>query len=141
VPQQEYAGFWIRFGATLIDLVVFSIVMLTPLTLIYGQEYWLGDVSPLSFWNLLFGYVLPAVATIWFWRRYLATPGKMALGLKIVDAQTGGKITLGQSVGRYFAFIVSAMPLFLGYIWVGIDKRKQGFHDKLAGTVVVRRRT
>ncbi len=138
MENQEYAGFWIRFGAVLIDLVVIAIVFWVPLTLIYGEEYWVGDRFYYGFWDLMFNYVLPFFATVWFWVRYFGTPGKMALRLRIVDAKTGRKLSLGQAVGRYFAYIVAAIPLFLGYIWVGIDKRKQGLHDKLAGTVVIR---
>ena len=84
-------------------------------------------------------YILPAVAVITFWIYKSATPGKMAPNLTIVDAKTGGKPSTGQLIGRYFGYYVSIIPLFLGLIWVGIDKRKQGFHDKLAGTVVIRR--
>jgi len=62
----------------------------------------------------------------------------MVLRLKLVDAKTGNRLSIGQAVGRYFAYILAAIPLLLGYIWVGIDKRKQGWHDKLAGTVVIR---
>ena len=138
MENQEYAGFWIRLGAALIDLVVIAIVFSVPLTLIYGEEYWIGDQFFYGFWDLMLVYILPFVATIWFWLRYFGTPGKMALRLKIVDADTGGKLSLAQAIGRYFAYFVSAIPLLLGYIWVGIDKRKQGIHDKLAGTVVVR---
>ena len=138
MENKEYAGFWIRLGAALIDLVVIAIVFLVPLTLIYGEEYWIGDQFFYGFWDLMLGYILPFVATVWFWLRYFGTPGKMALQLKIVDADTGGKLSLAQAIGRYFAYFVSAIPLLLGYIWVGIDKRKQGIHDKLAGTVVVR---
>ena len=138
MENQEYAGFWIRFGAVLIDLVVMAIVFWVPLTLIYGEEYWVGDQFYHGFWDLMFSYILPFVVTIWFWLRFFGTPGKMALRLKIVDANTGSQLSLGQAIGRYFAYIVAAIPLLLGYIWVGIDKRKQGLHDKLAGTVVIR---
>ncbi len=51
---------------------------------------------------------------------------------------TGGKSSTAQFIIRYLGYYVSIIPLFLGIIWVGIDKRKQGFHDKLAGTVVLR---
>ena len=71
------------------------------------------------------------VAIFWYAR-------KMVLKLKIVDAGTGNKLTFGQAIGRYFAYILSAIPFFLGYIWVGFDKRKQSWHDKLAGTIVIR---
>ena len=56
----------------------------------------------------------------------------------IVDAKTGGKPSLGQLVGRYFSYFLSALPLGLGIFWVGWDAKKQGWHDKLAGTLVVR---
>lgn len=136
--EQEYAGFWIRVGASLIDVVILLIVIAIPLTFIYGEDYWLGEQLIYGFWDVLINYVFPFVVTIWFWRRFLATPGKMATKLKIVDAKTGNKMSVAQSIGRYFAYIISTLPLCLGFIWVGIDKRKQGWHDKLAGTVVVR---
>ena len=134
----KYAGFWIRLGAVLIDLMVMGVVLYIPSTVIYGSEYWVGDQFFYGFWDLIFSYVLPLVGTIWFWLRFSGTPGKMALKLKIVDADTGNKLTFGQAIGRYFAYILSAIPFFLGYIWVGFDKRKQGWHDKLAGTIVIR---
>ena len=138
MENKEYAGFWIRFGALLIDLVIMMIVLYVPLSLIYGEEYWVGDKLIYGFWDVMLGYVVPFVATIWFWLHYLGTPGKMAMKLQIVDASTGGKMRTGQAIGRYFAYIISAVPLCLGFIWVGVDQRKQGWHDKLAGTVVIR---
>ncbi len=134
----EYAGFWVRVGAALIDSLLIFIVILPILTLIYGQEYWTNDSFAMGIWDVLLNYVLPAIAIILFWLYKSATPGKMALKLTIVDASTGGKPSTGQLVGRYFAYYVSIIPLMLGIIWVGIDKRKQGWHDKLAGTVVIR---
>ncbi|WP_461519572.1 RDD family protein [Porticoccus sp.] len=136
----EYAGFWIRFGALLIDMVFMSIVFLFPLTLIYGEEYWLGDQIVHGFWDMLLGYVVPIVVTIWFWLRYMGTPGKMALKLRIVDASSGEKMSMEQAIGRYFAYILATLPLLLGLLWVGVDRKKQGWHDKLAGTVVIRHR-
>jgi uncharacterized RDD family membrane protein YckC len=138
MENNEYAGFWIRFGAMLIDLVVMVIVLLIPLTMIYGEEYWLGEKFIYGFWDVILGYIVPIAATIWFWLRYMGTPGKMATKLRIVDAATGNKMTTGQAIGRYFAYTIAVLPLCLGLIWVGIDKKKQGWHDKLAGTVVIR---
>jgi len=134
----EYAGFWVRLGAVLIDMLIMAIVLYVPLSMIYGEEYWMGNQVIYGFWDLLFGYILPIIATIWFWLRFLGTPGKMALKLRIVDAETGQKMSTGQAIGRYFAYIPALLPLCLGLIWVGIDKKKQGWHDKLANTVVIR---
>lgn len=109
----------------LIDLVIMTIVLYVPLLFIYGEEYWLGEQYIYGFWDILLGYVAPIVATIWFWLRFFGTPVKMALKLKIVNARTGNKLSLGQAIGRYFAYIPAIPPLGLGLIWVGVDKKKQ----------------
>jgi len=134
----EYAGFWIRVGAALIDTVLILIVITPILMAIYGDSYWKEETMLHGFWDLVFGYVLPAVIVIVFWVYKSATPGKMATKLIIVDAQTGGKPSTRQFIIRYVGYYLAMLPLFLGIIWVGIDKRKQGWHDKLAGTVVIR---
>ena len=140
MDDREYAGFWIRVAAALIDTALFLIVFSIPLTLIYGVGYWTSATATGSLWDSLIQYVLPLVLTVWFWTRYLGTPGKMLLRLRVVDARTGEALSTGQAIGRYLGYYVSILPFMLGFIWVGIDKRKQGFHDKLAGTVVIRER-
>lgn len=138
MKQQEYAGFWIRFGAFLIDFVILFVILFVLLSIIYGDDYWVSNQLVHGFWDAILNYVLPIVVTVWFWLRYLGTPGKMILGLKIVDATSGEKLSLGQAVGRYFAYILSAIPVGLGFLWIAFDDKKQGWHDKLAGSVVVR---
>ena len=138
MDNQEYAGFWIRVGAALIDTVIFLVVFSVPLTLLYGAGYWSAEQAVSGFWDVLIRYIAPIVITVWFWTKYLGTPGKMVLRLRVVDAETGRAISTPQAIGRYLGYYVSILPFMLGFIWVGIDKRKQGFHDKLAGTVVLR---
>lgn len=58
--------------------------------------------------------------------------------LRVVDAETGKTLSVGQAVARYLCYIISMLPLCLGFIWVAFDRRKQGWHDKIAQTVVVR---
>ena len=99
--NQEYAGFWIRVGAALIDSILVLIIILPILWVIYGKSYWLGESYVQGFWDLLLSYVLPAIAVITFWVYKSATPGKMATKLTIVDARTGGKPSTGQFVIRY----------------------------------------
>ena len=132
-----YAGFWLRLFACLIDALLYFLFTLTALVLIFG---W-GNIAT-SVWT--FGpteetikYVFPAVLTVSLWRRYKATPGKLALRMVIVDAKTGAAPSLGQCIVRYLGYIPATLPLCLGLLWVAVDKRKQGWHDKLAGTVVV----
>lgn len=138
MSEQQYAGFWIRVGAALIDTILILIVISPILTAIYGTEYWESESFTQGFWDVLFNYLLPAVVVTVFWIYKSATPGKMLTKLTIVDAKTGGKPSTGQFIVRYLGYYVSTIPLLLGLIWVGIDKRKQGWHDKLAGTVVIR---
>lgn len=132
-----YVGFWPRLAASLLDSLILMIIIV-PVLLVAYPDYWTSTAivnGPLDF---LVSWVLPAVAVILFWVYRGATPGKMAFEARIVDAMTGNPATTGQLVGRYFGYFVSTLPLLLGFLWVAFDSRKQGFHDKLAGTVVVR---
>lgn len=138
MDEYEYAGFWVRTGAAFIDTILILIIIVPILTAIYGTDYWINQAIVKGFWDVLFNYILPAIAIIIFWAYKSATPGKMALKLTIVDAKTGGPPSTGQLIGRYFGYYISIIPLFLGLIWVGIDRRKQGLHDKIAGTVVIK---
>ena len=89
--------------------------------------------------DFLISWVLPAVVVIWFWVSRGQTPGKMAIGAKVVDAESGELVSVGQGILRYVGYFVSAIVLLLGYIWVGIDARKRGWHDFIGRTVVVRK--
>lgn len=136
----EYVGFWLRVGAAIIDTLLISIIIFPLLWAIYGPVYLTSDrliQGPLDF---LISWVAPAVAVVLFWIARQATPGKMAIGARIVDAKTGGRPTNLQLVVRYLGYYVAMIPLFVGIVWVAFDPRKQGWHDKLAGTVVVRKR-
>jgi uncharacterized RDD family membrane protein YckC len=134
----EYVGFWKRFVAFLIDTFIILVVTVPLVLAIYGPRY--SDRGANGFagvWDFLIQVVLPAIAVIVFWRYRGATPGKMAISARIVDARTFAAPSTGRLVTRYFAYIVSTLPVFIGFLWIGIDRRKQGFHDKIAGTVVV----
>lgn len=122
--------------ASVIDMLIMLIVVVPLLLAIYGRAY-LQQMGLAGFWDFVIQVVLPAVATVLFWKYRGATPGKMAISARIVDATTGGPPSTARLIGRYFGYIVSTLPLFLGFIWIAIDRRKQGFHDKLANTVVV----
>jgi uncharacterized RDD family membrane protein YckC len=135
----EYAGFWVRTLASLVDSVLVVVLIVPILTMIYGKAYWENEAFVAGAWDVLFNYILPAVAVVMFWVYKSATPGKMLFGIYIVDATTGGKPTTGQLIGRYAGYYVSMLGIFLGFLWVAFDARKQGWHDKLAGTVVVKK--
>ncbi len=134
----DYVGFWARVGASMIDSVVILAVTYPPLYWIYGKGYWLSGSLIAGTADLLISWVLPITGTILFWVYKSATPGKMLIGALVVDARTAAPLTVGQSIVRYLGYFVSVIPLGLGLFWVGWDARKQGWHDKMAGTVVVR---
>jgi len=138
--QFEYAGFWIRTGAAFIDSLLIVAVTYPILYAIYGADYFDDDkrrilAGPADF---LITWVVPPVLAILFWLRKQGTPGKLALSLRVVDQRTGQTLTVGQCIGRYFAYFLSMIPLGLGFIWIGMDSRKQGLHDKLSKAVVIR---
>lgn len=136
--DMQYAGFWIRLGATVIDSLLLLMVTLPISIAIYGWAYMQKPSFIAGPWDFVINWIAPAVATVVFWRWWDASPGKMALQLRVLDARTGRTMSTRQAIGRYFAYLASGIPLFLGFIWIGFDPRKQGWHDKLAGSVVVR---
>ena len=73
-----------------------------------------------------------------FWGLTSQTPGMMALNLRIVRAEDGGPIDLGRAGLRAVGALLSWWLLWIGFIWEGFDPRKQGWHDKIARTFVVR---
>jgi uncharacterized RDD family membrane protein YckC len=78
-----------------------------------------------------------SVLFIWLWSRYAASPGKMLLKMRIVDATTGRTPTVGQNTKRYLGYFVSTLPCMFGFLRIAWHKRKQGWHDHMAHTVVV----
>ena len=152
--ELEYVGFWLRVAASVVDSL-----WLMPIIWILGMLYEnasgeltdkmlsnpaelsaadLGSMFSMSPMDFVVQVLVPAVLVVVFWMRKSATPGKMMLHARIVDATTGAVPTSRQLVIRYLGYYVSMLPLFLGLMWVGWDPRKQGWHDKLANTVVVR---
>lgn len=134
----EYAGFWIRLGATLIDAVLLMTITLPVTVWIYGWGYYSDGKLIAGPADFLINWLAPAIGTVLFWRLWQATPGKAMLSLRVVDAESGKTLSVGQAAARYVCYILSVLPLGLGFIWVAFDRKKQGWHDKIAQTVVVR---
>ena len=141
----EYAGFWRRLFAFIVDIFWISPIVALLLYINYGGDFVqletsLNTASQLEHFDwrvFLINHILPALLIIWFWIKYAATPGKLLFDCEIVDAITGQPITFKQAIVRYAAYIVSALPLGLGFFWILWDKHKQAWHDKIAGTVVI----
>jgi len=135
----EYAGFWVRFLAVILDSILFMMVLVSLLFLILGTQVFTDPQASSSPLATLLQLGLPMLATVLFWKYWAATPGKMLMGVMVVDARTGEIPSTGRLILRYLGYFVSTIPLGLGYLWVAGDSRKQGFHDKIAGTLVIRK--
>jgi uncharacterized RDD family membrane protein YckC len=114
-----------------------QLLIITPLLIwVYGLEALTDPALDRSNFDF-FSNIALMLAVLLFWRYKGATPGKMLMGLRIVDADTHGPVPFGRLVLRMLGYLLSALPLFLGFVWVAFDKRKQGFHDKIARTLVL----
>lgn len=145
----RYGGFWIRFAARLIDGILLQMVFI-PLRLMLGLGT-LGTMTPnaspeavialgmVAVLLSLLSFVVAACYEIFMTGLRGATLGKMALGLKVVRAD-GGPVSLGVATARYFATLVSAITLGVGYIMAGFDDQKRSLHDRICETRVVRTR-
>ena len=157
VPRVEYAGFWVRFLAFLIDNAVMGIgfvLILIPLIFLTGLGGIIGEIHPNEDLNdagifMLFGllFLAATVSLLWTWlyhalmesSEWQATVGKRLLGLVVTD-MAGQRVSFGRATGRHFAKIITNMvPAFIGYIMAGFTERKQALHDMLAGCLVLRR--
>jgi uncharacterized RDD family membrane protein YckC len=123
------AGFWVRFLAVTFDCVFLGTSCILLAYLLKGG--WDKD-----FFESLCGLV-GLLYNIGFLSAFSATPGKMILGLKVVVAGSDEAISFGRVILRFLGYIISAIPLDLGFLWIAIDKDKRGFHDYIAGTEVI----
>jgi uncharacterized RDD family membrane protein YckC len=140
-PDLEYVGFWRRFAASLIDTVLLMPIVYALAVMVYGPGYFLDTRLVKGGADFMISWVLPAVLVIWLWVIWSGqTPGKRVMGARIVDAETGGPVSTKQAIIRYLGYYVSMLGLFFGFFWVGFDPKKQGWHDHMAGTVVVRKK-
>ena len=131
----RYVGFWARVAAGLLDLILVMFVVTPVLVFLFGDG-WTDGRGVIGF---VVNWVPLGGAIIAFWVMKGATPGKMAISAVVVDAQTHAPVDFWQALTRYVGYFVSTIPLFAGLAWVAFDTRKQGWHDKMARTVVIYR--
>ncbi|MBP9787244.1 MAG: RDD family protein [Acinetobacter sp.] len=133
--KYEYAGFWIRLGASIIDNIIIM-VALVPIGMLMGwNSMYSSEMTSTADW---LWQILMAAFCVFCWVKFAGTPGKRLLRLKVLDERTGENVTVGQGIIRYIGYFPAILVLFIGLIWVAFDPKKQGWHDKMAKTVVVR---
>lgn len=141
-----YGGFWIRFGARLLDgLLLFAVNALLSLPLVFyatkANTPQPQAAPPPAFFALtcltyLLQFATQAAYEIYFIGRSGATPGKMACRLRVVRGD-GSKLTYGRATGRYFANLLSAFTFGIGYVIAAFDDQKRALHDHVCDTRVV----
>jgi uncharacterized RDD family membrane protein YckC len=155
-PPVAYAGFWLRFVALVIDLIVIYFVraiLFMPFGLGTGLHGWhvmfhgghpqdMGELMPMLGLVIRIAMISAVIQWLYFslsesssWQ---ATLGKKALGLAVTDLE-GRRIGFGRATGRYFAKILSSLILFIGWLMAGFTEKKQALHDMIAGTLVLRK--
>jgi len=161
-PSPRYIGFWKRFAAFVVDSALVLVVIVPLLLALHTPAEWqrlsadledaltqaasgvpvdpfavargAGFSGPLDF---LVQVVLPIVVLLVFWKFRKSSPGKMVFRAKIADADTAGAPSDGRLLLRFAGYFASILTFGIGFLWIAIDRRKQGLHDKIANTVVI----
>ena len=134
----EYAGFWIRLVANIIDLFILLLIPFSAYCMVSGFVLRLPLLAisvPKIAFILWFIITIVYFAGFWVWRGQ--TLGKMITGIKVIRTDSS-PIEWKHALLRYLGYIISAMALCIGFIWIAFDSHKQGFHDKIADTYVVK---
>lgn len=143
----EYAGFWLRFVAALIDGVVMDLLIVIPLSMMIdfknlNPDHLVREIQRMQLHNPLFSLYMIVVPWMYFAilesSSKQATFGKMALGLQVTDLE-GKRVTFAKATGRFFSKIVSALTLTYGYMMAGFTPKKQALHDKLSDCLVIKK--
>ena len=140
----QYAGFWWRFLAYIIDSMISACVFF-PLGVILGVAIVASGEDPTSPPMIAARFGLNGLSILAAWLYFAlcessswqATVGKRLLGLRVTDLN-GNRISFGKATGRHFGKILSALILFIGFIMIAFSDQKQGLHDTMAGTLVLK---
>jgi len=150
-PQVRYGGFWIRFVAVFIDGIIVSIpgiilgvivgIMAAVATNASGNSNNGDSATGAAFTGVqllveLISFVITVGYFVYFWGKG-QTLGMRLFHLRVADANTGQPIGYGRAALRYLGYILSVIVCYIGLIWAAFDSRKQGWHDKIASTVVL----
>jgi uncharacterized RDD family membrane protein YckC len=138
----QFAGFWRRVAALLIDRVLLgsvNLVLCFFYLLLSGTDSASDEIRVIITASAIFGFLLRWL----YWTLMESSPlqatiGKAAIGIIVTDTE-GGRISPARANGRYWAKIISAIPFGFGYLMAGFTPRRQALHDLIAGTLVVRK--
>ena len=139
----DYGGFWVRVLAFILDGIVLGVLTsaVAPLTGTGAVVEAGAGRFEVNYGANAVGGLIGLLYMVGFWSVRGQTPGMMPFGLRVVRASDGTRPDWVVALLRYVGLIISFAVIFIGVIWVAFDARKQGWHDKIAGTVVVRDRS
>lgn len=144
-PGYAYGGFGERLMAYILDIVIVTAIIVAigivgGLVTMAGAR---GDNGLLAGSGILLIIVAAFVVSIvyfpYFWAKGGQTPGMRPFGLRVVRDRDGGPVSAGSAILRLIGYWIDGLVFYIGYIWIFIDKRKRGWHDLIAGTVVVKK--
>jgi len=151
-PGYEFARHGSRFVAYILDSILMYILVFGPLVVLIAIGFSIGsdvsrpraaDPDPYSVVTLITVVVIALVVVFgyfpFFWARSGQTPGMRPFGLWVVRDQDGGPLRTRTAILRLIGMYVASTVFYLGFIWIFVDKRRRGWHDLIAGTVVVHR--
>lgn len=127
-PNEKFGGFWVRVGSYIIDTALSTLVgIIIVKNLELGIDYF-----------ILISYIVFLLYVMLATTFYSTTLGKKAFGLKVVNKKDGNKIGFWKSFGRCLSYFLSCFLLYAGFWTAGLDSKKQGWHDKIVSTIVIR---
>jgi len=151
MADKRFGGFWRRLFAFFIDKIILYLVSLVLLLVgllalelgghTLGLVFSSGTIPRgMGLFPVLYIVTIIVTATAyftWFHGATGQTPGKMLLGLRVIQT-SGDQMTFGLAFLRYVGYLISCLFFLLGFLWIAFDRKKQGWHDKIAATLVVR---
>lgn len=140
ISTGDFASFWRRLGAYMIDGFLLSAIQLVLLAPAIGGAVLSGDfeamIGALGIVNVISLIVVFLYFPLMHSSKYQATFGKKWLGIKVVD-ESGQRISIARAFGRFFAYILSFLTFYIGFLMIFFTERRQALHDKIAKTCVV----
>lgn len=139
MPGLRYAGFWARTVAYIIDFIILAVIAAALSPFLGSTVITSGPTGvDIDYGAQGLNALVALLYFVAFWVLRGQTPGMIPFNMRVVRADSGANVDIGRAILRYVGLIISFVVILLGVIWVAFDARKQGWHDKLAGTLVVR---
>jgi uncharacterized RDD family membrane protein YckC len=140
VPSFRYAGHGARLAAWVVDIFLMTMVTAALMAVVFASTSGRVDEGALNLFGAMGASLASTLYLPFFWVVTGWTPGMRAFGLRVVRERDGGRVRPIPALVRLIGYSVDVLGLFVGFAWILIDRRRRGWHDILAGTVVIRER-